>query len=172
MNEAELATLTAEEVVKMWHQRGAKSDDRLLVRWEALQSLPRLEERFRAGNRFALFQAVAACARCDLQMPTWVARGFLRGYDAVVNLRMGSWDEAFGRPYPKGMHIAKGRLRRLKRFQVYSAAKCILACEPATPIDERLFERVGKDCGVSRSVANQLYYEAKRSLGWLLPAKM
>jgi hypothetical protein len=74
----------------------------------------RLEEeraRYNAGDMAALFGALRVCANHDLVMPEWVSRAFIRGYDKVLTCRAGSWDEAFGAPYPKGFHLVGTRKR-------------------------------------------------------------
>lgn len=136
----------------------------------ALEYLPELEKSFKAGDKFALLQAISECALHDLVLPDWAAMAFLEGYYSVINLRSGSWDDAFGKPFKKGMHLDQARTRRQARLKVYLAVRRILASEPHTPIDDHLFDRVGKECNVSRSVANQLYYQQRRYMDSLLPA--
>lgn len=135
----------------------------------ALEFLPDLEAAFKAGDRFALFQAISECALHDLALPDWVATAFLEGYYSVINFRSGSWDDAFGRPYKKGLHVDQARTRRESRLKVFLCARQILSSEPNLPIDEDLFERVGRECGVSRSVASQLYYQHKRHMESTFP---
>ncbi|QKD03463.1 hypothetical protein [Mesorhizobium loti] len=135
----------------------------------ALEFLPELEKLFAAGDKYALMQAISQCALYDLVLPRWAAEAFLEGYYSVLNLRSASWDEAFGRPYKKGFHLDKAKVRRSARLEVFLAVGRIRAREPNTPIDDHLFERVGQECNVGRSLANQLYYEHKRYADSLLP---
>lgn len=46
-------------------------------------------------------------------MPDWLASAFLRRYDAVLNCRIGTWDEAFGAAQPRGKHLSTLRLHRM-----------------------------------------------------------
>lgn len=126
----------------------------------ARAALERLRIQFEAGDKMALFAAIRKCANHDLVMPEWVAMAFIRGYDAVLNLRARSWDKAFGQPYHNGMHLRDGRFRREKRFLVWCEVR--RRTQDGQPIDERLFEEVGKDLGMKRSLASKLYYEAER----------
>jgi hypothetical protein len=142
-----------------------------LHRWHALQKLDALERQYANGDGFALLQAIRVCANHDLVIPRWAAMAFLKGFDAVLNCRTDSWDGAFGSPYPKGMHIAKARQRRLLRFQVYNRVKEILASNPKTPVDEALFELVGDEFDIGKTMCNRLYYEAKRLGEMMFPPK-
>jgi hypothetical protein len=133
-----------------------------LHQWNALQKLDALERHYAKGDNFALLHALKVCANHDLVIPRWAAIAFIKGFYAVLGCRTDSWDGAFGRPYRQGMHIAKARQRRLLRPQVYNRINEILGSDPKTPIDEGLFERVGGEFGIRKTLCSRLYYEAKR----------
>jgi hypothetical protein len=133
-------------------------------RWDALHVVDNLKGRFETGDRRALLAAIRECANHDLPMPDWVAAAFIRAYDNVHQMRLGSWDDAFGRPYPKGFHLAKARRRQQIGPAVWMAVKVIRDEEPETPIDEGLFERVGAKLGIGKTLANELYYRWKPRL--------
>jgi hypothetical protein len=59
------------------------------------------------------------------------------------------------------MHIAKARQRRQLRFQIYNRVQAIPRSE-RTPIDEALFERVGDEFDIGKTLCNKLYYQAKK----------
>lgn len=134
-----------------------------LYQWNALQQIAELENAFGRGDKMALFAAVRKCANHDLVMPDWVSRAFIRGYDAVLTCSAASWDEAFGRPYPKGMHLANVRESRTKRFAIWLRVSELRDIDRLA-IDDAIFERVGKEFGVGKTRANKLYYEAERML--------
>ena len=140
-----------------------------LAQWDALQRLDALERRYAKGDGFALLHAIRICANHDLVIPRWAAMAFIKGFDAVLNCRTNSWGGAFGRPYPKGMHIAKARQRRLLRFQVYNRVNEILASNPRTPVDEALFELVGDEFDIGKTLCSKLYYQAKRLSEMMFP---
>ncbi len=123
-------------------------------------SLEEERERFTAGDRVALLAAVRECARCGLPMPDWVASAFIRSYDQVLNCRVKSWDEAFGKPFPKGKHVEALRQRRELRFAVGLAVLDRVKRDPSTPIDKGLFEVVSEEFGIGASQAEELYYSA------------
>jgi hypothetical protein len=140
---------------------GRSGPDLPLYQWSAMHDLEALKEQFEAGDHFALLLAIRKCANHDLVMPDWVARNFIRRCDQVLGCRQKSWDEAFGQPYPKGTHIASLRRNRELRLAVWLRIREIIRTE-SVAIDDGLFHRVGKEFGISKTIANKLYYEAKR----------
>ena len=136
-----------------------------LYQWSASQDLDTLKAQFEAGDSFALLQAIRKCANHDLRMPDWVAENYINRFDRVLNCKSGSWDEAFGKPYPKGKHIKEMKERRNLRFRVYVRVREIReASKKLIPIDEALFSRVGAEFGIKKTLCNELYYEVKRML--------
>ncbi len=123
-----------------------------------------------------LFAAIRKCANHDLVMPDWVARGFIRGYDQVLNCRVGSWDKAFGAPYPKGARVADMKRRRELRLAVFFAVQALHRSDPKVyPICVGTFEQVGQQhlfAGkdgepMGSATVGKLYYKAKQLLGAL-----
>ena len=128
------------------------------------RALAWLRRAFEAGDRSSLLAAIRVCARSGLPLPDWASTAYIRAFDEVRNAEALSWDEVFGRPYPKGIHRnaerKRGRLRRVIAHRV----KAIRASEPGTPIDEALFERVGAEFHIGKTLASELYYEAPQRL--------
>lgn len=108
------------------------------------------------GKR-ALIQSMAVCVKMDIPWPQWVKDGFLDAYSKAA----GSWDEVFGRPLPprkkasKKQHWDKFQLRVFRLVRERNTKK-------NEPIDEVLFEKVGKKIGISGSNAREMYYDALR----------
>jgi hypothetical protein len=130
--------------------------------------LDRDRQRFEAGDRNALLAAVRLCANFDLVMPEWLSSAFIAAYDDVLRARKGSWDEAFGKPYPKGAHLATIRKHRTKRLQLWLGVSQ-LRWKEGNPKDA--VERVGESLGLGRSLAHDLYNEAVKMLGPSRPQK-
>jgi hypothetical protein len=61
------------------------------------------------------------------------------------------------------------RQRLILPFDVYVRIQQILVVDPDTRIDDFLFERVGDQVGIKKTLCNELYYEAERLLNRLLP---
>lgn len=131
-----------------------------LNKWIALHDLDVEEQRFQAGDRVALLAAVATCAWYDLVMPDWVATNFLTAYREVIHYEARSWDVAFGRPHKKRIRLARARERREKRWGVHLRCKALI--DRGAVIDDGLFEQVGREFGLSKTVAQELYYEAEK----------
>ena len=94
---------TFEQVMEA-NERAVENDPELPKRvqplfvWSALHDLDRYEQRLRSGENFALLLAISKCAQHDIPLPDWTARAYLKKFRSVLNYRVGSWDEAFGRP--------------------------------------------------------------------------
>jgi hypothetical protein len=132
-----------------------------VFRQQAILDLEALEKQFSTGDDFALLLAIRKCANFDMVMPDWVARNFIRRFDQVLSCRVGSWDEAFGQPYP-GKHLKGLRRNRELRFAIWVRIRKIRRRFPAIPIDERLFGHIGKKFGIQKTKVGELYYQADR----------
>jgi DNA-binding transcriptional LysR family regulator len=135
-----------------------------LFQWVALQRIDAQRPAIEAGDGFALLGAIRICANHDVTMPEWLARQFIRRYDLALNCRSGSWDDAFGLPYPKGTHLHALRKHREKRFAVYNAVRAAKSLDPDIAIGARLFVQVGEPLGIGKTLAEKLYYQAERML--------
>lgn len=136
-----------------------------IFRWNAHHELEALRRQHEGGHKTALFAAIRECANHDMPLPLWASKAFIHGYDRVVDGHANSWDDAFGRPHPKGVHLAAYRKRRKLRFLVWKKIRDILNREPETPIDEALFEKVGDEVGAGKTLVSDLYYKTKAMLG-------
>lgn len=121
--------------------------------------------RFEAGDRNALLGAIRICANHDLVMPEWLARAFIRAYDKVLRHDVGSWDDAFGRPLPKGRHLNAARKKRNKAPAVWRRVRKLH--EEGRAIDDLLFEDVGKELGLGKTLVSEFYYEHDARWGGL-----
>ena len=135
---------------------------------------------------------IAVCARSDLVAPEWLARAFLRGFDAVLNCRAQSWDEAFGAPYPPNSNISAMRRRRIGIYRVAQVVQEFVTRFPGESV-EALFAAASatgtnradgemgeyaRRLGVGKTEAERLYRLAvasgiaqpvstiRRELGW------
>lgn len=118
--------------------------------------------RFEAGDKNALLGAVRTCAQHGLVMPDWLASAFIRGYDQVLNLRTGSWDDAFGKPIPKGAHLAALRKKRAKTPAVWLAIQD--AKRQGCAIDMKLFDEIGARLGLGKTLVAEYFYGTKKKL--------
>ena len=148
-----------------WASLPADSRPRVspIMQYAAQEKLEALRVEYEKTNDgWHVLIAVRKCAASDLVMPDWLADAYCRRFDQVLNCQMKSWDEAFNPPYPKGTHLNRKRADRLNRFKVFNDIAEILERDPETPINEELFERIGKKLGIGKTKANELYYETKK----------
>lgn len=95
--------------------------ERPIGQWAAAQHITeQLRDRIERGDGNAAMDAVAQCVRRGLVAPDWLVKKFLRCYDSVLNCRAGSWDEAFGAPFPPRTKLHVWRLRRVKQWQLHA----------------------------------------------------
>lgn len=118
-----------------------------------------LEHQYAHGERGAILTAIMHCARTRILLPDWVAEGFIASYEEVAGARLGSWDEAFGRPYPKGTHLEAARRRQTDLNKLLSELMELMRTDPERPIDGLLFEDLGAKLGCGQTRASELYYQ-------------
>jgi hypothetical protein len=117
-----------------------------------------LHERFDNGDKSALLYAIYHCLLMKRPLPEWLPLAFLHTYEARARFEIRSWDEVFGRPVPKGMHLetekrnAELRPLIIRRVQALRSEK---------PIDKPLFETVGKEFGISGTTVSEIYYDER-----------
>jgi hypothetical protein len=130
--------------------------------WVALNEVERLRLQFEMGSDFALLQAVAECALHGLVMPPWLSQNYLERYRKVVHADVGTWDEAFGRPYPKGKHLESLQQRRDLRLAVYNEIRARLASAEAPAKDDLFYEEVGAKFKIGKTLCKDLYREVSQ----------
>lgn len=118
------------------------------------------QKKFERGDRVALFAAIRLCANHDQALPEWVARGFIEGYDQILNCRKGSWDEAFGRPFPKNSKLHALRKRRVNAIKAANLVRA--AQDRGESVADELFEKIGKKLAMSGSAVSKLYYSSAK----------
>ena len=107
-----------------------------LMQFFAARQVDAYRAHVEKGDGFAVMRAVAECARCDLPLPDWLAVAFLTRFRAVAHLRVGSWDEAFGVPFPGGKQLAARRRRCEARLRVAQELMDFVERHPELSVDE------------------------------------
>ncbi|MGY4596343.1 hypothetical protein ACVWXL_004089 [Bradyrhizobium sp. GM22.5] len=118
------------------------------------------EAAFKRGDRLSLFRAIDHCARHGLALPGWAAKAFRDGYRKIRDFKAASLDDAFGKPFRKGLHVDRAALRKKHQLDVYLRIQYLH--KQGRPIDDALFEEVGKGFGIGRTVCKELYANVKR----------
>jgi hypothetical protein len=123
------------------------------------QFLDDFRRRESEGDDKAVLDALALCLEFDLIVPEWLARTFFARYEKVRDFEAGSWDEVFGRPHKKGIHLERAKRKIELCMPVLERVKEIVENE-SVAIGAGLFERVGREFGISKTVCEELYYKA------------
>jgi hypothetical protein len=128
----------------------------------AYAELERLRSDGQANVRAVVMHCVALCFAHNLAPPAWLRQEFLGGYALVNDAHVGSWDEAYGRPWPKGTRLKSIRMRKRVKTRVHHEVFAMVAADMSRAIKRDLFEEVGemRGIGLSGSVVEKLYYEA------------
>lgn len=111
------------------------------------------------GDKQWVPEALFLCCAYSLPVPRWCATAFTSGWRKLfVYAETGSWDDIFGKPYPKGTHISKLRDQWRDSLPTFRHIRKMKDADPSLPIDEKLFEYVGRELGVGGSTKVSEYY--------------
>ena len=124
--------------------------------------LERARLQYEQGHKRQLLYCLDFCLRNNVQVPPWAKQGLSNALDAANSYGIKSWDEVFGKILPKGKRIATQRRHAEISWDLFSRVGDLHKAGAA--IDEGLFEKVGKEFGVGKTVASELYYETGRAL--------
>lgn len=154
----------AQRAQKEWdkteHDQRAKGP---IFRWDAVQKLKELADHFKeTDDKNIILEAVFLCAMNGLPMPGWCSMAYVEAYRDVWFRAVTSWDEAFGKPHPKGTHAFDHRTERNNSFKIYQRIQEI-SKEEGSHVDGNLFLRVGLEMGIGgKTKTAELYYAAKK----------
>jgi len=110
----------------------------------------------------ALFAAIRFCGNQQIPMPEWVVNAFFAATNEWFQGSSCSLDEAFGAKTTTPKRRAQQRLRKLAQIQVNNAVHS--AKQKGRAIDVSLFESLGKEIGLSKTVLQELYYGPRKRL--------
>jgi hypothetical protein len=123
--------------------------------------LDELRQRFEAGDKNALIQAIRRCFDFGVIAPQWVVDAFFRATNTWYQMDAKSLDEALGVAWPKGKSIAAAKKRRRLQFAVLNAVN--RAKSEGRAVDGELFEQIGRRLGLGATLVKD-YYRSARSL--------
>lgn len=112
-------------------------------------------KRIEAGEAKALLEALDYCARSGSSMPLWLAEAFCSCYGKWLRYDVKTLDQAFGIER-KGERISDRKLRESLKAPV---ALEVSRLQEKLPIDEALFELVGKKFKIPMGTARDIYYK-------------
>jgi hypothetical protein len=124
-----------------------------------MEILEILKERFEAGDKSALLFAIYHCLLLKRSLPEWLRLAFLHTYEAHARFEIRSWDEAFGRPVPKGTHLETEKRNAELRPLIIERVQALKA--QGRPIDKGLFEKIGRDLKLAGTTVSEIYYDER-----------
>lgn len=129
------------------------------------RGLMRDSEAIVNGSGLDVLEAIQTCIRYKLVVPEWLGDAFRKRLNSVRLHEVASWDspQAFGKPFPKGAHLARLRKDSRSGPVIYQCVRQLLTADPTRPIDESLFEDVAAKFaknvkGLGRSECQRIYY--------------
>lgn len=137
--------------------------------YEAVKRVRKLRERIESnseGAGFDVLYCVMLCGTNNLVMPEWLSCAFNQRYYAVSKFRALSWDDelSFGKPYPKSTSL-KATSKKMRLIpKVWLAVGAAL--EEGSKIDASLFESIGKNLNIGKTLADDYYYLAINQHGY------
>jgi hypothetical protein len=157
---------------------------------ETFEAFSEAERRAYEANRSdkgALLRTIHLSIVLREPIPEWAAKAFEKAYNYVMMGGARSWNEVFGDPHP-GKHKGSVALEN-RKYEVHRRVRVLheggerrgldalrqdpRKTPPGLPIDEALFERVGRELGqemnrggkpISKTVISELYYRVEHIL--------
>jgi hypothetical protein len=128
------------------------------------EQLEALRQRYVDGEKLALARALFMCLGSKPQkaVPEWACTAFFLAYCGIWAAEISSWDEAFGRKFPKG-RLKQERKKISLLYPVWN--ECQRLRRRGEPVDEHLFASAGKKFGIGAVLTRKLYYRMKKA-GW------
>jgi hypothetical protein len=123
--------------------------------------LDRLRVLYEAGGRSALPLCLRVCMKFGLPIPDWAQKAYCESYDKVSRYQVKSWDDVFGNRLRKGRHFS--RMRKKIEIAEPLVREVIRRHRANEKLDkEKIFTAVGKQFGVSATIASDIYYDAPK----------
>lgn len=114
------------------------------------------------GRAQALLQAVCFCHDQQIVAPEWAVEAFARASNAWFRLQVGSLDEAFGAETMTDGRRMQALRRRRARPAINLAIMHAKNSNPPVSINEELFQKIGNDVGLCKTIVQEIYYRKKR----------
>jgi hypothetical protein len=114
-------------------------------------------ERFEAGDKGALLEVISICAESKWRIPPWASLAFSEICQRAWSGEVKSWDDVFGVPWGDDKRQQRAIRTESKAPHVWVRIKKLRG--EGASITNELFDRVGAEFGLSRSVVSRLYYE-------------
>ena len=127
--------------------------------WDGLDLFRELLDKFhsdyRSGDKISLLYVISVCANGNLKIPEWAKNEINEALRKLRKYEVRTLDEAFN------IKKEKGHLNALKKRSTIGPAiyeRVIRLHAIKKPIDSQLFEEVGKEFNIGKTLASQYYY--------------
>jgi hypothetical protein len=141
------------------------------LRYPADQVLKAAKNNYDKRDKTVVMHCLAFCFNFEVPIPTWLKLAFLKADNAAMTYKIKSWDEAFGPPLKKGKWLASEHRKHMISGEIFNRLTD-QSYEAGKPIDKKLFEAVGKEFGVSGTIASEIYYEGCGDIDRLLAIEL
>jgi hypothetical protein len=138
--------------------------------------LPYLDEQrklFERGDKPALLRALHFCVWvAHWPIPPWLEQAFHEAYDASEKFQIMPWDDVFGPPVRKGTKRKRLEYARHKQQIAWALANRVEELNATGPKKmpiEKALQQAGKEFGVGRTVASELYYKVLEEMRDMCP---
>lgn len=134
-----------------------------LAQWQVAEELERCRPAcLGADSNGESMLCLLLCLKHAHPIPGWLSRDLIRRGEKVTGAHVLSWDEAFGRLWPKRTRLAIVRKNRLLTARIHAGVWAMVSADLSLSINRDLFDRVGelRHVSLSGSAAEHLYYEA------------
>jgi hypothetical protein len=136
-----------------------RDDDEYLAEY-----LKVVKKKIESGHKELLLRAMHKCLIMNKPLPEWLRWAFIRAYQSAYPFETKSWHGIFGLPHPKGVHLRARKKHFELSFPIWSRVQELAAS--GEKIDKGLFERIGKEFGVSGTTASTIYYDDRTQLNF------
>ena len=147
----------AKNILSADPSRSHSDQARLVYHGVAIGRLDDARKSFERGDRMALLDAIRTCAHYGVVIPEWVCSAYIKACESVLFAQVGSWDEAFGRPFD-GKYMS--RRRALRDSLLVTKAQSLI--DSGSAIGQALAE-AARDHHVSPKRAEQIFYKYRPS---------
>lgn len=136
-----------------------------LFKWVWAQELAELYHIYQTEKSpGTILEALFVCFMNSLPVPRWCESGYITAYRKKKRYTAKSWDDVFGSPHPKGTHLGAKKNEREKSPSVYVRITELKKQNPSIPIDRKMFEDIGHEFGICKTLAEEYYYKWKNEL--------
>jgi hypothetical protein len=134
-----------------------RDDDKYLAEY-----LKVAKKQIESGHKELVLRAMHECLIMNKPLPEWLRWAFIQAYQSAYPFETKSWHDGFGTPHPKGVHLEARKKQFELSFPIWSRVQDLKAS--GEKIDKGLFEKIGKEFGVSGTTASTIYYDDRTQL--------